>query len=207
MSRSESQVVKSSSSSSSYSHSSPCWPRPEICLFIHSHCVAKANGLRANALWPLSSPKTNPVRVGILRQPFPPSSFLLPPSSSSFHWKFSALPFRLCHRRTFLSLSRACLPPCYLFAAPCVLPGTLPGPSLPFPSVRAPLQLVSHSNKTNLHVISLALLKFLNILHEMLKTLNGFPKEGLGGEWGKGVRCAGVRYWGLQLLAGSARSG
>lgn len=77
MSRSESQVVKSSSSSSSYSHSSPCWPRPEICLFIHSHCVAKGNGLRANALWPLSSPKTKPVRVGILRQPFPPSSFLL----------------------------------------------------------------------------------------------------------------------------------
>lgn len=132
---------------------------------MHSHCVAKANALRANSLWPLSSPETKPVRVGILTQPFPPSPH--PRSLPSFHWKFSALPFRLCHRRTFLFLSLA--PACHL--------ATFRGPTLPFPSVRAPLQLVSHSNKTNLHVISLALLKFLNILHEMLKTLNGFPQR------------------------------
>lgn len=129
MSRSESQVVKSSSSSSSYSHSSPCWPRPEICLFIHSHCVAKANGLRANALWPLSSPKTKPVRVGILRQPFPPSSFLLPP-----------LPFIGNFRRcrfvcaTAARFSPFLAPACHLatFSRHPVSCPALPFPSLPF---------------------------------------------------------------------------
>lgn len=195
--RSESQVVKSSSASSaSYSHSASSANISTICLFMHSHCVAKANALRANALWPLSSPETKPVRVGILTQPFPPSS--LP----SFHWKFSALPFRLCHRRTllFLSPSHCVAPACHL--------ATFRGPTLPFPSVRAPLQLVSHSNKTNLHVISLALLKFLNILHEMLKTLNGFPPKREGVVEGRGVYVVWVySIWGLQLLAGSARSG
>lgn len=147
----------------------------------------------------LYGPETKPVRVGILTQPFPPPPPPPSPLLPSFHWKFSALPFRLCHRRTFLfiSLSRACLPPCYL---------SRPFPPLPSLCVRAPLQLVSHSNKTNLHVISLALLKFLNILHEMLKTLNGFPHSGGGGAGGVvGVWVYGI--WGLQLLAGSARSG
>lgn len=123
--RSESQVVKSSSASSaSYSHSASSANISTICLFMHSHCVAKANALRANSLWPLSSPETKPVRVGILTQPFPPHP---PPSSLPlpFIGNFRRCRF-VCATAARCSSSLSRLPATLLpFAA-------LPFPSLPF---------------------------------------------------------------------------
>lgn len=121
--RSESQVVKSSSASSaSYSHSASSANISTICLFMHSHCVAKANALRANALWPLSSPGRSQYASASSHNPFLLVLLLfLFLSLEIFGAAVSFVP----PPHVALPLSRACLPPCYL---------SRPYPSLPFRS-------------------------------------------------------------------------